>query len=277
MLKLYAPSDALKDYIEHYVVVYSLQSIHTLHFLPNAKNFVVFNRGAIGYSQSFTGEKQLLLPQGNSVSAKFNQVKKCCIDFEASKEVTLPIIMVELKPQGYYQLFNQDAYELNEHYSVIPEAINTNYFSKLYTHGSVEKEIQYLNKSFTQMHQSHGDNRICLKNIVHKIVKEDHFESSVKKLLDQHQLSRSTLERHFKKVIGVTPKHFMLSTKFCRTLTDFIEKGYRFQDLPYNYSDQSHMNNVFKKFLGSTPKKVLNDVANQKIKIYQLGQLNESQ
>jgi hypothetical protein len=62
--------------------------------------------------------------------------------------------------------------------------------------------------------------------------------------------------------------------KFCKTLTDSIENGYSFNDLPYIYSDQSHLYAVFKKFLGLTPREVFHDVSNQNIKIYQLMKLH---
>ncbi|EDZ62935.1 conserved hypothetical protein [Sulfurimonas gotlandica GD1] len=55
----------------------------------------------------------------------------------------------------------------------------------------------------------------------------------------------------------------------------YIEDECTFKELEYLYSDNSHMNSVFKKFLGVSPSVILNEVANKKIQIYQMQKLKE--
>lgn len=83
---------------------------------------------------------------------------------------------------------------------------------------------------------------------------------NIKNYCEQHCINHRTLERFFNKYVGTTPKNFLKTTKFQKTMNrlrnrDFdsmTQIGYDF-----NYYDQTHFINSFKSFMGKTPLKQL--------------------
>ncbi|TVQ13912.1 MAG: AraC family transcriptional regulator [Bacteroidetes bacterium] len=83
---------------------------------------------------------------------------------------------------------------------------------------------------------------------------------NIKNYCEQHCINHRTLERFFNKYVGTTPKNFLKTTKFQKTMNrlknrDFdsmTQIGYEF-----NYYDQTHFINSFKSFTGKTPLKQL--------------------
>ena len=277
MVEFLPPSKALERFVKQFVIIYSIESIDNLTFLPNGGNFIVFNRGVFGCSKSIDSANSFEVPQGNSISIKLNKVKQMIVDKKRSSKALFPIILVELEAVGYYNIFNKDASGLADRYVLVEETINDTYFSDIYKHDTIQDEIDYLNKMLLKLYKSQPSKRLCIKDMIHKIIHEDQYETLIKELLNECDCSRSTLERRFKKVVGVTPKKFIFIMKFCKTLTDYVENGYSFNDLPYIYSDQSHMYAVFKKFLGLAPRELVNNVNNNTIKIYQLKNYYENE
>lgn len=76
----------------------------------------------------------------------------------------------------------------------------------------------------------------------------------------KHSINQKTLERFFNKYVGTTPKAFLNTTKFQKTIKrlrigefdSMSDVGYEF-----NYYDQTHFINSFKSFVGKTPLKHL--------------------
>jgi methylphosphotriester-DNA--protein-cysteine methyltransferase len=70
------------------------------------------------------------------------------------------------------------------------------------------------------------------------------------------------VERFFKKHIGITPKAFLMNTKFQKSIKrlrtnnfdSLAQIGYEF-----NYCDQTHFTKSFKSFMGNTPAKQLKE------------------
>nr|WP_321267128.1 AraC family transcriptional regulator [uncultured Sulfurimonas sp.] len=184
--------------------------------------------------------------------------------------------MAELTPTGYFELFNKEASVLNSTYEELETHIIDKYFKKLYTHKSIKEELSYLNTSLDLLHLTQGATSLAIYNVIDKIVNSYHFEVTVENLIEEFGYSRSTLERQFKKVIGLTPKNFIFVAKFCKTVVAYIEDKSTFKELEYLYSDNSHMNAVFKKFFGVSPSVIFHEVANNNIKIYQMQKIKKS-
>ncbi|MDH5464094.1 MAG: helix-turn-helix domain-containing protein [Thiovulaceae bacterium] len=276
MQNIFSPSDAIKTIVKHYIVVDSLESLDGMFFLPNGGNFIIFNRGLKAFSLTVGDNRKHPVPEEHSISIKSKKVKQLIIDREDSKGALFPIIIVELEALGYHYLFNADASLLNKSYLSIDKRISDQYFNELYTHDSLEDEINYLDQSLENLYLSHNHKPLIIEELVRKIVYEDHFDISIGELTKDCECSRSTLERQFKKNIGMTPKNFIFTLKFCKTIKEYVENGYNFHQIPYLYSDQSHMNAVFQKFLGCSPGELLQRVENKRIKIYQVNLSSES-
>lgn len=88
---------------------------------------------------------------------------------------------------------------------------------------------------------------------------------SVTEICKTLNLSIKTLERNFKKMIGLTPKAFSRIIRFNSTLNELNEnKKASIQDLVYKYGyyDQSHLINDFKQFTAHTPSDHINKESN---------------
>lgn len=271
-----SPPQELQSTIKHYVVINSLDGIDSLLFLPNGCNFIVFNRGLEGYTEIYNEDKKFPIPKNYSVSPKSNKVHKFVLsDTENSVSIKFPIILVELTPIGFYKLFNTEASELNKGYKELEQSIVDTYFKDLYSHNSIEEELEYLNSSLSALHISQNNTYIPIEDVIDRIMHSYNFEVTVKSLIKEFNCSRSTMERDFKKIIGLTPKNFIFISKFCKTVLAYIDDDYNINELEYLYSDYSYMNAVFKKFLGVSPSVILSEVTNNKIRIHQMQKLND--
>lgn len=266
-----SPKQELQDIVKQYIVVSSLDGIDDLLFLPNGCNFIVFNRGIDGYTQTYTKNDKFPIPKNYSVSVKVNKIKKFTLkESHDSKSVKFPIILAELTPIGFYKLFNKDAFLLNESYLELDDEVVEKYFKNLYKHKSLEEELDYLDNSLDSLYNSQNNVHMPIQDVIEKIVNSYHFEVSVDSLVQEFNCSRSTMERNFKKIVGLTPKNFIFISKFCKTVLAVIEDGCSFKELQYLYSDSSHLNAVFKKFFGLNPSEIINYVENNKMRIYQM-------
>lgn len=267
--EIYPPVKNLEHIVKQYVVIHSLKDIEKLLFLPNGGNFIVFNRGMKGCSKLYSGET-FDIPKTYSVGIKTNKVKKAILSSDTNlKSLCFPLILVELLPIGFYKLFHEDASLLNDGYMEIEDKIVEIYFKELYQHERVDEEITYLNDSLSKLEVSRGNKRLCIEDLLDKMIYEHRYEVQVKDLVEEFGCSRSTLERQFKKYIGLTPKNFILVSKFTQTLLSYIEGDRTLKDLDYIYSDNSHMNRVFKNILGIVPSEIFHEVSDENLHIYQ--------
>jgi len=267
--EIYPSAKSLAHIVKHYVVIHSLKDIEKLLFLPNGGNFIVFNRGMKACSELYSGET-FEIPKNYSVSIKTNKVKKATLYPDNNLEnICFPMILVELLPVGFYKLFHEDAATLNNGYMEIDEELVETYFKELYKHETLEQELEYLNESLIKLDASRGNTRLCIEDLLDKMIDEHRYEVTVKDLVDDFGCSRSTMERQFKKYIGLTPKNFILVSKFTQTLLAYIEDNRTLKDLDYIYSDNSHMNRVFKNILGIVPSEIFHEVSSENLHIYQ--------
>ena len=271
---IFEPSEALQGIVKQYVVFNSLDNIEDMLFLPNGGSFVIFNRGITIDAKLFGSEEIYKIPDSYSISFKTNRVKHVFLDRDyRHNDDNFPIVMIELLPIGFYKLFNKDMTLLDFKYQKMEKELIDKYFSKLYTNGTIEDEISYLNNSLLELERSQNNSHLPVEDVVNRIYDDYHLYISVEELLSEFGYSRSTLERHFKKVLGLTPKQFIFISKFCRTILEYIAEKRTLHEIQYLYSDNSHMNAVFKKFLGISPSEIFTQVIDGERNIYQLSSL----
>ncbi len=272
---IFKASKKLETTVKQYVVIHSIDGLNKLMFLPNGCNFLVFNRGLVGYTKVHNEDAKYYMPQKYSVSVKSNKIRRFVLDNQlSSQNIIFPIILVELTPIGFYKLFKIDASVLNSGYLEIQKNIVDEYLKKLYNFATVSEELEYLNESLYQLVVMQNTLNMPIQKIIDKIVDSYHYEVNVEKLVEDFGCSQSTMERDFKKIIGLTPKNFIFISKFCKTVLAYIGDECTFKELTYLYSDNSHFNAVFKKFFGVNPSVILEEVASNKIKIHQMRRLS---
>ena len=273
--KILPPSDELKDIVKQYVVFSSLENIENVLFLPDGGNFLIFNRGVKAHSKLIGYDESFHLPENYSFNFKANRVKHIFLDLEYKYDDEMfPIIMVELLPIGFYKLFNTDMTLADFKYEEIPQELINKYFSKLYSNKTVDEDFKYLENSLIELEKSQNNSRLPIEDVVDKIYDDYQLEVTVEDLLEEFNYSRSTMERNFKKMIGLTPKNFIFVSKFSQTLLQYIDEKRNLREIQYIYSDNSHMNAVFQKFLGIAPSEIFKKVLDGEVAIYQLLNLN---
>ncbi|MDA7818085.1 AraC family transcriptional regulator [Sulfurimonas sp.] len=268
-IEVFKPTRGLEGIVKIFIVLKSLDDIHKMIFLPDGGNFMIFNRGTDINVKLYTEDDVYDIPSSYSVGFKTNKVKYIFDAKYKNKIDSFPMVIVELLPLGLFKLFNQDLSLVDYQYKEIDEEIVNTYFSDLYAHSNIEEDIKYLDKSLRKLEYSHNHSHFPLENVINRIASDYHLEINVEDLLNEFNYSRSTLERHFKRMIGLTPKQFIYVSKFCRTLVEYINEKKTLGELPYLYSDSSHMNSVFKKFLGVSPSEILSKVDDGEFKVFQ--------
>jgi len=97
-------------------------------------------------------------------------------------------------------------------------------------------------------------------------IQENKGQINVNKLLANHNISERTLERLFINEIGVTVKHYIQVTKFQEILKRFeLQNNDRLIDIAYDlaFTDQSHFNNMVRKYSQCTPKKLKDSIVKE--------------
>jgi len=265
-----SPDARLSEIIKYYIVVYDITLLSDILFLPNGGNFIIFNRGISGYSLLHNGEKHEI-PKGYSASIKTTKSKKAVLDLDNIPTIEPKVvILVELLPLGFYKLFKEDASLLNTQYRPFENKVINTYFSKLYMHKNLQEDITYLNESFLQMYNEQNNSRELIDDILTKI-QEYNYEVTIDELVDEFACSRRTIERQFKKFIGLPPKKFIFICKFYQIFMEYISNGKNLNSTQYIYNDNAHLNKVFHNIVGQSPSKLFEDIHKiKKIHVYQL-------
>ena len=272
---IYRPSRSLETIVKQYFIITPSKDIEKLMFLPNGGNFMIFNKG-IKCTSRLSDDKVFNIPKGFSVSLKRNKAATLFFDLKTVVDtLDFPIIVVELKPIGFYKLFNKDADKLTKHYETIDENITQKYFSKIYTHNSLDEELEYLDNSLQEMELANNNTHLLIEDIIASIINKHYLEVTVEELMTEFGYTRKTMERQFKKFIGLTPKNFIYILKFCKTFLKYVEQTKSLKDIKYRYSDNAHFNVVFQNITGHTPSELFNAVQNDKILIYQMNRGNK--
>ncbi|MBL4736022.1 MAG: helix-turn-helix transcriptional regulator, partial [Flavobacteriales bacterium] len=87
---------------------------------------------------------------------------------------------------------------------------------------------------------------------------------SIKEVRDRLYVTERTLERHFLKEIGVTPKQFAKIIQFSSSMKQITETDYlNLTEIGYDcgFADQSHFIRTFKRYAGKTPKEFQKQVS----------------
>lgn len=93
-----------------------------------------------------------------------------------------------------------------------------------------------------------------------ELINEIEPHHDVAEMAKMSSLSLSSLERYFKRELGMTPKKFLLHNRFRLVLRDIASPtATDWQDLiyRYNYYDQTHLIKEVKRFSGLTPTQLL--------------------
>lgn len=135
-----------------------------------------------------------------------------------------------------------------------------------------DKQVESLKKIDSNENRISIVEEILLNNVDLNLLYPESFNSLISDFLfegesinienycKKHSINQKALERFFNKYVGKTPKAFLNTVKFQKTIKrlrigefdSMSDVGYEF-----NYYDQTHFINSFKSFVGKTPLKHL--------------------
>jgi AraC-like DNA-binding protein len=138
---------------------------------------------------------------------------------------------------------------------------------KLLMAATVEEQVKLISASLTSSIQHTNDEQDAVIKFAVTQILQGKGDISFTRLQQQLQLTERTLERRFKRSIGISAKFFSRICRFQESLSQLRESNYqKLSDIAYEngYSDQSHFIRTFKEFAGVSPfdyKKQLSEVA----------------
>ncbi len=137
---------------------------------------------------------------------------------------------------------------------------------KVFDAKSTEERIQIIETFlFARLH----DNRTIDHLISHTVdlLMETNGKLSIGTILENDPSQRRTLERKFKKHIGISPKRLSRIIRLQTALKLILSEDQNLTSIAYqsDYFDQSHFIKDFKAFIGSTPKQMLDQKENMQL------------
>jgi len=190
----------------------------------------------------------------------------------ATGQVTSPVygqmvgevksVLVFFKPTGMHRLFGNDLSELTNTSITLSEFLGQEeadlLWKNLTDHSDNEKQIEVLNNFFKKrIPTEEKDDRF------EKVLDYIHEMKGGKTLAELEQNSsytRKTLERHFKKMVGLSPKVYIQIYRF-KCLINFLHAnpGITWVQLANQtgYYDQSHMSRYFREYLKVSPNSIV--------------------
>lgn len=171
------------------------------------------------------------------------------------------IILLQLYPFVLPSFFNIDSKSLNnECFDLLRapgwKSVEEKLLSTMGSGREIEIIQDFLIANFIHKKEQFDDT--IVKAL--KLITSNKAQISVAELCDTLNVTVRTFERRFIKQVGISPRDFILITKFQQSLEQLTVKDYaKLSDIVYanGFSDQSHFIRVFKAFTGRTPKRFL--------------------
>jgi AraC-like DNA-binding protein len=255
-LKKYAPiNPVLKKLIKYYWIMKSnkeidihgkLMPMNNIDLIINLSTPIKYNCG--------TKKETFTKSHFNGIQNKFRIVHQKGI---------LDIIGISFHPSGFYPIVKVPLSEFKNNIILVDDVI----------HG-FEKKIGIIAGIESDYKRISIIEEVLMKIIDTDLLPEKDYDIltnefliygdniNIKKYCKKHNVSQKSLERYFLKHIGTTPKAFINTTKFQKTIKKLLMGNYdSMTQLGYefNYYDQTHFINSFKSFIGNTPTRQLKD------------------
>jgi AraC-like DNA-binding protein len=158
-------------------------------------------------------------------------------------------ILLEVDPK----VLNDDCYDLMKIENVDTKGTLEKLRKTEETKGIINILSNYINELLTNA-SVNPDYRIKLAT---NLILKSSGNIGVKEVRDRLCVAERTLERHFLKEIGVTPKQFAKIIQFSSSMNQISEDEYvNLTEIGYHngFADQSHFIKSFKRYSGKTPK-----------------------
>jgi AraC-like DNA-binding protein len=169
---------------------------------------------------------------------------------------TYSVTTVTFYPQAIKLLFGIDVSALNNELVDVHNFAPKHLTELLLSVDTHEKKIAILIDFLTKKLNNLGfEDSLIIESM--KWINAINEETTIPSLQKHFKISERQLERRFKTATGLSPKQFLQSTRFEKSLKLIKENNFKnLSDIAFdlNYTDQSHFIKDFKEFSGFTPK-----------------------
>jgi len=158
------------------------------------------------------------------------------------------------------KVLNDDCFNLK-----MVEGVNTRHTIDLLNSAKTENElVDLLAEYFLELLENASHNPDYRIKLAINLILNSNGLLSIKEIRDKLHVTERTLERHFLKEIGVTPKQFAKIIQFSSSMKQITDDDYvNLTEIGYEsgFADQSHFIRSFKRFSGKTPKEFEKEIS----------------
>ena len=246
------PSEKLAKYIKCYWVLAQTDAAFPSEselILPDGCPEIIFNH-ADSFRRHYPNQTEI-----QPLSIFVGQMRQSVL-IEPTAAVKL--FGIRFYPEGAYPLLKESLVGLTdkiEELDTVLGALGKSLEDEILSATSIAKKIGVFEKAVSKMFD-HEQEGALVKN-ASGLIRKGKGLVRVEELANQFEVSIKTLERHFNREIGVSPKFFsriMRLQEVLKLLNDGEEPIWTDIAYSFGYVDQAHFIKDFKDFAGVTPK-----------------------
>lgn len=173
---------------------------------------------------------------------------------ENMHNISGPTFGIRLFPAGFQMLFQNDIRMLNNKSHALADISSAahNLFHDIKTAPSFKDRKDIFESYITGINTENEKHGLLLAHKACLIFFEENTsEGRIEDICKQVNVTYKTLERHFKRYLGITPKHFQRLVRL-KKVTDNMYAG-RKDFNQGSFTDPSHLNKEFKKISTKSP------------------------
>ena len=225
-------------------------------------NIDIQNEQMFGFTNSYIvfdyGGCAIIEHDGNKIKSPRIYLKPArWYYFNYAKKKDTSYVVLRLNPCSFYTITGLNAYENMFNYISLSDYLPNIVLEDLYAHlNSLETADEIAEYILTSLnnYMERWKKRTPVSHIIEDIFKNKGM-IRVEDILERYPYSMSTLNRYFKKYVGMTIGLYIRLVKFNVLITGLYSNDIHLQDIiaQYNFYDQTHLTKDFKKFSGITP------------------------
>lgn len=171
------------------------------------------------------------------------------------------MLSVMFKPYGVYRFFNFSQSALINKYADMAETDAQAIYNEVYNcYSNPTLAMDLLQKwLLKRLDLKVNFEKLAIVREVVDIIDANEGKKTISELYDTLNLSKSTLERYFLEIVGLTPKMYSRIIRFNKVYQTLQHGQYdTWQEVVYQYNfyDQAHFIKDFKNFFNKTPSEV---------------------
>lgn len=177
------------------------------------------------------------------------------------------MVGVLFHPHVLNAVWKFDASHFRDNLQPLEDVLNIgNLTDRIVNTNNVEEQIQLISRFLLEQVKKSGIDRTWVSDAV-SYIKMQHGLLRVSEVSEYFKISERKLERGFREVIGVSPKHYIQVCRFGKIVAELKREEVQKMThlaMDHDYSDQPHFNRIVRKFSGFSPRK-LKQVLNEEV------------